>query len=98
MKYTIGNHKVHGKILMGDGRPAMFNYDDAMKHAEKHDGSLIKTLGKRYIVKIKETVKEDGAMSVPTNNVGSGLIAGVNPTDAFKRIRKKLIRRKTPDA
>lgn len=54
-EWSTKNHKVYGKVLARHGQTHLAPYDEADKLAEKHKGTLIKSLNpKRYIIKMPE--------------------------------------------
>jgi hypothetical protein len=55
MTYELKNSYVYGKILAKDGRPVITNYDEAMKLADRFNGTLWKVHTGRYMIKLPET-------------------------------------------
>ena len=110
MQHEVVNHKVFGKVLGRAGKVHLMGYDDAMKAADKHNGTLNKAMNGKYYVKVSERVEEDA----PANNAGDGNIAGIQgdpPVRTKVRVSYKkrnqqgvqdmedglaLMRRKTP--
>jgi len=69
MNYEIKDTSVYGKVLAKDGKPIITNYDEAMKLAERFNGTLWKTPTKRYMIKLPETantIEECDCQSQPT--------------------------------
>ena len=52
--YHVKNNSVYGKILAKDGVAVLTSYDEAIKLANKFDGTLIKPARNRYMVKVSE--------------------------------------------
>jgi hypothetical protein len=52
--YHVKNNSVYGKILAKDGVAVLTSYDEAIKLANKFNGTLIKPARNRYMVKVSE--------------------------------------------
>lgn len=83
--FHVKKHPVHGKVLAKDNQVQSFSYDKADDLAAKHKGSLIKTPGGKYIVKVPETLPHDSPLE-------EGI--GVGGSDNFDNTPKAFLTRK----
>lgn len=57
--YHVIKNSVYGKVLGNNGNVVRTDYDNALELAERYNGTLVKTLSSRYIIKVSESTLRD---------------------------------------